>query len=167
LETAAWSSRGPITAPVMAATAIRRRSSSSTDPDSLLLRRRLFLLFLGGRSVGGHRRLAVGVGALRHPEARLQRFHPTDDLAGRRLGHDRDLLTFDLLLDQLHHPRLDLVLVVLGRERLVRDLLDDLLREAELGGLDLREIRNRHLAPLLDLLAVAQLVHDQALLERA
>ena len=49
------------------------------------------------------------------------------------------------LLISSRHPRLDLVLVLLGRERLVRDLLDDLLREPDLGRLELGQLGHRHL----------------------
>ena len=42
-----------------------------------------------------------------------------------------------------------------------------LLREAELRRRGLRQLADRHLAPRLDLVGVAQLVHREAVLERA
>jgi hypothetical protein len=64
------------------------------------------------------------------------------------------------------HPLLHLVLVALRVPGLGGDLLDDLLREPELGGLELRHVGQRHLVPRLHLGGVAELVHDEAVLER-
>ena len=73
-------------------------------------------------------------GLLAGGEAGLQRFHDVDDLVLRlRRRRERDVLAFDLALDQRQHALADFVLVSLGLELFARGLLDELRRQLELG----------------------------------
>src|SRR5688572_4948695 len=95
---------------------------------------RLLRLALAGGALA--RRLLGRAPLLRltHPEALLQRLHQVDDLRlRRRLRLGGDLLALDLLLDELEHPRLHVVLVLLRLELLVLDLLDELNRQLHLA----------------------------------
>src|SRR5437867_6219745 len=115
------------------------------------------------------RRETLGVGFVRRAagEARLQRFHEIDDLpAGIRHNVGRNVLPVDLALNGLQHALSDGVLVLLGLERLVGRLLDELLRQCELRRLDLA-LRNRHLRRRANLVGVMELLHRDHAVERA
>src|SRR6266581_2170147 len=100
-------------------------------------------------------------------QARSQRFHEVDHLRAALglLGH-RDLLAFDFLL----HGGLDavahLVLVCAGIEFVGSLLLDQLLRELELGVLHFR-LRDLDLLDRSHFAGVEQLLHDQAVFDRS
>ncbi len=69
-------------------------------------------------------------------QALLQRVHEVDHLAARRsrVGRLGDLLAGDLLLDERLHPAAVRIGVRLGTEVVVRELIDELPRELDLGG---------------------------------
>src|SRR5712691_1340383 len=100
-------------------------------------------------------------------QARAQRLHEVDDLraAFGLFGH-RDLLAFHFLLHRGFDPRAHFVGVQGGIEFVGSLLLDQLLRELQLrllhfGLRDLDLLDRPHLA------GVEQLLHDEALLDRA
>src|SRR5262245_62603690 len=139
----------------------RMRATSDVErfrpiPPALLARRRAsargLLLALRARRLagalpgGGFRGVALG-------EAALQRLDEVDDLLAR-LGARRrhHLLAGDLALDRLEQGAAVLVLVALRLEVLPGELLDELLREGDLAGLQ------RHVLAELDLVESAHLV---------
>src|SRR5262249_12714999 len=95
----------------------------------------------------------LGGRALR--EALLQRFHQVDDLGALHLGADRrDLLALDLAVDHVEDAQPVVVLVVLGLELVVGELVDETRREVDLAVPDLRRLA------LVDLAEVAHLVGE-------
>src|SRR5256885_1845756 len=82
-------------------------------------------------------------------------------------GRRGDLAALGLARDQRADARLDLVLVLRRIEGLVAQAIDELARERELGGGRLDVLAERDLAPRLDLVGVAQLVHRKPGLVRA
>ena len=101
------------------------------------------------------------------PSDRLERLHQIDDLAGRRLGRDRDLLAFDLLVDELIIRSCTSSLYFSGENVSCAICWMICFASPISAGLSSGSVRERDLAPRLDLLRVTQLVQDQALVERA
>src|SRR6185503_14824619 len=136
----------------------RRRSfSTSRTPNWCTL-------FLGGLPRGGLDGRGRRRGLLRRLllQAGAQGFHQVDDLGAllRRLGHG-DLLPLDLLLHRGLDTRADVVGVGRGVEFLRRLLLDQLLRQLELGGLDVH-LRNVDVVDAAHFASVEELLHDEA-----
>src|ERR1700677_875991 len=92
------------------------------------------------RRGGALRRLALlqggGVAGAARIDARPQRLHQIDDVAagggGRRLG-ERDLLALDFFLNRSLDASLELVVILVRVEALGGQMVDELLRELELG----------------------------------
>src|SRR5205823_8073261 len=82
---------------------------------------------------------------------------------GRR---SRDLLAFDLLLDEAADTLADVVFVRLGAEGVGGDLLDQLDRQLQLGFSDVG-LTDGDLAARPDFVGVVKLLHDQRTIERA
>ena len=103
-------------------------------------------------------------------QALLQRVHEVDHLGARRsrVGRLGDLLAGDLLLDERLHPAAVRVGVRLGTEVVVRELIDELPRELDLGGPRARRFGAvGDLGEAPHLVGVVERVHHQPLVEGA